>query len=126
MIQLMDPKGQNNPMLGAIHAAEVTVINDIKPSLISFTTDKLSIKQSDKKIVIPLCRLYNTVGEAALDFELVSSQENSVLKLASIGTIIMKPGEELANLEISIPQKVSPVNRENVAIKIHAPRKSTE
>ena len=28
-IQLLDPKGQNNPMLGAIHAAEVTVINDI-------------------------------------------------------------------------------------------------
>ena len=86
-------------------------------SLISLTTDKLSIKQSDKKIVIPICRLYSSADEVTLTFSIDSGPE-SIMRLVQIEPMKMESGQELANLEIGIPQKVSLVPQEKVEINV--------
>ena len=112
-------------MLGAIHAAEVTVINDIKAAIVSFTTESLAMKQSDKQLTIPICRLYNNVGDLSLNFGIEVSEANSIFKTFTVEPLVISDGEELANLKIEIPQRVSPVSSEKVKITICDDRESS-
>ena len=104
MIQLLDPKGQNNPMLGTIHAADVTVINDIKPALISFTGDKLTISQSEKKVLLPLCRLYHNSGEAKVTWKVRSKHGHKSPYHEKEGHVTFEDKDELKNIELVISQ----------------------
>lgn len=105
-------------MLGAIHAAEVTVINDIKAAIVSFTTETLALKQSDKQLTIPICRLYNSIGQLTLKFKVESTEPSSLLGSFAVEPLIINDGEELSNMIIQIPQRVSAISAEKIKISI--------
>ena len=89
-------------MLGAIHAAEVTVINDIKAAIVSFTTESLAMKQSDKQLTIPICRLYNNVGELTLNFGIEVAEPNSIFKTFTIEPLVISDGEEFVTCGVCL------------------------
>jgi len=91
-------------MLGTIHAAEVTVINDIKPALISFTGDNIKIAQSEKKLIIPVCRLYHSEGKADVSWKIRSKHGHKSPMHDAAGHIVFEDSDELKNIEIIIPQ----------------------
>ena len=109
LIQLLDPKGQNNPMLGTIHAADVTVINDIKPAIISFTTGSLSVSQSEKRVLLPVNRLHHTDGKAKIVWKIRSKYGGKSPYHEKTGTLEFENGQDLKNIEVNLSQSPVPL-----------------
>ena len=83
-----------------------------------FTTESFALKQSDKQLTIPICRLYNSIGQLTLKFNVEASDNKSLFNSIALNPLIIEDGEELANLQIQIPQRVSPITTEKVKISI--------
>ena len=72
-----------------------------------FTTESFALKQSDKQLTIPICRLYNSIGQLTLKFNLEASDDKSLFNSIALNPLIIEDDKKLA-----ISQRVSPITKE--------------